>query len=400
MPLLQYKAVDERGKRVTGQVEAVNVADLEMRLSRLGLDLINYKEVRVGGGSSPGRIKREDLISFCFHMEQLLRAGVPMIDGLVDLRDTIEASQMREVIAALVESIEGGKSLSEALAEHPRVFDNVFVNLVRAGELSGRVAEVLQNITENLKWRDEQAALIKRLLMYPIIVGIVVMLVVFFLMTFLVPQLVSFITSMGQVLPLHTRILIAVSHFFVGYWYVVLVGPILLIIAIMLAKRLSPGFAYFLDALKLHVWVIGPILRKMILSRFANYFALLYASGITVLDCIQICEGLVGNRVIADATHRAGRQISDGASISAGFESTALFPPLVLRMLRVGESTGGLDQSLLNISYFYDRDVKESMQRLQTMIEPTMTVVLGGLLFWVAFSVLGPIYDLITKLKY
>ena len=153
-----------------------------------------------------------------------------------------------------------------------------------------------------------------------------------------------------------------------------------------------------MDDLKLRIWVVGPILKKIILARFANYFALMYQSGIAVLECIRITETLVGNRAVADATRRAGRQIAEGASISAGFEYTGLFPPLVLRMLRVGESTGALDTALLNISYFYDRDVKESIERLETMIGPVMTVVLGAILFWVIISVLGPIYDLITKI--
>ena len=163
-------------------------------------------------------------------------------------------------------------------------------------------------------------------------------------------------------------------------------------------KRTSPAVAFAIDDLKLRMWLVGPLYKKIILARFASYFALMYASGITVLECIRVCEGLVGNKVVEDATRRAGRQIAEGASISAGFESPALFPPLVLRMLRVGESTGALDTALLNISYFYDRDVKETMQRVEAMIGPILTVILGGILFWVIISVFGPIYDLITKI--
>jgi len=276
----------------------------------------------------------------------------------------------------------------------------VFVNLVRAGEFSGQIGVVLRSITENLKWQDEQAAHVKRLMMYPVVVGIVVMLVVFFLMTYLVPQLVSFIANMGQELPLHTKVLIAVSNFFTAWWYVMLPLPVVAVMLMSVLFKASPAFAFAFDDLKLRVWVLGPILKKIILARFANYFALMYASGITVLECIRITEGLVGNKAIEEAARRAGRQIANGSSISAGFEYTGLFPPLVLRMLRVGESTGGLDTALLNISYFYDRDVKESMERLETMIGPAMTLILGGILGWVIISVLGPIYDMITKLQF
>jgi len=401
MPLMQYKAVDERGKASSGQIEVANVADLDSRLSRMGMDLVNYTEVRAKGTRVRlSSVKRRDLIGFCFDLEQLITSGVPLIDGLTDLRDSVENPRLREVIGGMVETIEGGKTLSGAMEEFPQVFDNVFVNLVRAGEFSGQIGVVLRSITENLKWQDEQAAHVKRLMMYPVVVGIVVMLVVFFLMTYLVPQLVSFIANMGQELPLHTKVLIAVSNFFTAWWYVMLPLPVVAVMLMSVLFKASPAFAFAFDDLKLRVWVLGPILKKIILARFANYFALMYASGITVLECIRITEGLVGNKAIEEAARRAGRQIANGSSISAGFEYTGLFPPLVLRMLRVGESTGGLDTALLNISYFYDRDVKESMERLETMIGPAMTLILGGILGWVIISVLGPIYDMITKLQF
>ena len=323
-----------------------------------------------------------------------------MMEALSDLRDSVDDRHLRAVIAQMVESIEGGKTLSGAMEDVPAVFDGVFVNLVRAGEFSGQVERVLTNITENLKWQDEQAAQVKKLMMYPAFVGGVVLLVLVFLMTYLVPQLVSFIATMGQELPMHTKALIATSDFFIDFWYLILFTPVALLLLVLVLINVMPSLQYTIDDFKLRVWVIGPILKKIILARFANYFALMYASGITVLECVRISESLVGNRAVEEATRRAGRQIADGASISAGFEYTGLFPPLVLRMLRVGENTGALDTALLNISYFYDRDVKESMDRLQTLIGPAMTLVMGGLLFWVIVSVLGPIYDMITKIDF
>ncbi len=401
MPLMQYKAMDERGRIATGRMEAANAADLELRLERMGLDLVNFAEAKIRASASSGsRVPRRELIGFCFQLEQLLSSGVPVIEGLVDLRDSVEDRNLREVIAGMIESIEGGKTLSGAMEEFPQVFDGVFVNLVRAGEFSGQVGAVLQKITETLKWQDEQAAQVKKLLMYPTFVGLVVLLVLAFLMTYLVPQLVGFIRNMGQELPWHTQALIVISNVFVDYWWAIVISPVVIGMIGMLLYKSSPGFQYAFDDFKLRVWVLGPILKKIILARFANYFALMYASGITVLDCVRISEGLVGNKAVEEATRRAGRQIADGASISAGFESTGLFPPLVLRMLRVGESTGALDTALLNISYFYNRDVDESMQRLQSMIGPVMTVVLGGVLGWVILSVLGPIYDLISQIDF
>ena len=399
MPVMHYKAMDARGRTQTGQIDAVNSADLEMRLSRMGLDLVNSREANTKtAGITAGRVDRREVINFCFHLEQLMSAGVPILDGLADLRDSVEERRLQEIIAGMVESIEGGATLSESMAVYPQVFDNVFVSLVKAGEASGQVGEVLRKITESLKWQDEQASRVKRLLMYPTFVGVVVLLVIAVLMTVLVPELVKLITNMGGELPFHTKVLIAVSDFFVDWWFLILTAPVLLFVVLALVANSSPAFRFALDGAKLKVWIIGPIFRKIILSRFATFFALMYSSGITVLECLRISEALVGNAVVADATARAARQIADGASISTGFESTGMFPPLVLRMLRVGESTGGLDTSLLNIAYFYNRDVEESMERLQQMIMPGMTVLIGLVLVWVIISVYGPIYDLIANL--
>jgi len=399
MPVMQYKAMDERGKVSLGRMEAVNEADLEVRLRRMGLDLINFTAAKAKSGSSGGRkVARRDVIGFCMQLEQLVSSGVPLLEGLQDLRDSVEDRKLRDIIAGMVESIEGGSTLSAAMEQYPQIFDKVFVNLIRAGEFSGQMSVVLKTLTENLKWQDEQAAQMKKLLMYPLFVGSVVLIVVIFLMVYLVPQLTSFIVMMGQELPLHTRVLIATSDFMVDYWYAVLGVPAILFIIFLAVLNSSSALQMAVDDMKLRVWLIGPIYKKILLARFASYFALMYSSGITVLECIRICEGLVGNKAIEEAAHRAGRQIADGASISAGFEYTGLFPPLVLRMLRVGESTGGLDEALLNISYFYDRDVSESIEKVQTLIGPAMTVVLGAILGWVIVSVLGPIYDLITKI--
>ncbi len=398
MPLMHYRAVDERGRKLAGRIEAVNPDDLELRLARLGLDLVNFREVKAGRALGRGRVRRGDLIGFCFHMEQLVTAGVPVLEGLATLRDSAGNPRLREVLAGMIESIEGGETLSGAMQAHPRVFGPVFVNLVRAGELSGKLGEVLGSLNEHLKWQNEQLALVRRLLTYPAIAGSAVVLVVCFLMIHLVPQLVSFIEGTNEALPVHTRVLILVSDVFIAYWPLILPAPVVAGFLAGALCRLSPAAAYAADDLKLRVWLIGPIVRKIILARFASSFALLYASGITVLECARICEGLAGNRAVEDAIRRAGRKIAEGASISAGFEATGLFSPLVLRMLRLGESTGGLDAALLNVSRYYGRNVTESMERLQAMLGPAITLVLGGLLFWVVFSVLGPIYDLVSEI--
>ncbi|HEY5701965.1 MAG TPA: type II secretion system F family protein, partial [Gammaproteobacteria bacterium] len=376
MEAFQYKAVDDRGRITVGKIDAVNIADLETRLDRMGLDLVNYKDLGPTGPKITGvGVSRRDLITFCFHLEQTGRAGVPILESLEDLRDSSDNPRLREVIAAMIDSIEGGQTLSQAMRNYPAVFDSIFCNLVRAGEQSGEIAQVFYQLGENLKWQDEQAAQTKKLLIYPAFVGTVVIAVVFFLMVYLVPELLRFVKTMGQELPMHTKILIVVSNAFVQYWYLFVLIPVLVVGGLMIAIRVNETARYQYDAFKLKIPIIGPILRKIILTRLTSFFAMMYASGITIIECIRTGEQIVGNKVIEQAMHQVGQHIADGATLSTSFERTELFPPLVLRMIRVGENTGALEESLINISYFYTRDIKESIEKLQSMIEPTMTVV-------------------------
>jgi type IV pilus assembly protein PilC len=398
--LYTYKAVDTRGKTVMGRVEAVNLFDLEQRLSRMDLDLVS------GGPSSQasrffgGRVPRTDLINFCFHLEQLASAGVPLIEGLVDLRESVENPRFREVVSGLVESIEGGRNLSQALAEFPEVFSKVFVSLVRSGEQTGKLPEVLESLTESLKWEDELASQTKKLMMYPLIVGGIVLLVTLFLMVYLVPQMVGFIRNMGQEIPWYTQVLIFVSNVFVDYWWAVIAVPFAAWFALRWSVRTNPAVEYAVDRYKLSVPVIGPILRKIVLSRFTSSFGMMYASGITVLDAIRSCEEIVGNKTLEVALRQVGQQIADGKNMTAAFTDVGLFPPLVIRMLKIGENTGNLDAALMNVTYFYNREVRDGVGKAQAALQPALTLVLGLILLWVMFAVLGPVYDTISKMKF
>lgn len=399
MPIYAYKAINPVGRRMHGRMDAVNEVDLEMRLKRMDLDFINGKPITrraVFGGNVP----RRELINFCFHLEQLLRAGVPILEGLADLRDSLDHPRFREILAGLIESIEGGRTLSSAMGDYPQAFGEVFRNLMHAGEETGNLPEVLRKLFEDLKWQDELAAHTKKLLMYPGFMLAVIIPVIFFMMIYLVPKLSTFIRTMGQEIPLQTRLLMALSDIFTAYWPLLAGLPLAAALTLFVAVRTRPSVRYRFHALLLRLPVGGDILRKIVLSRFASTFAMMYASGISVIDTLRITENVVGNAVVREAIHDASQRIEEGQNITLAFQSVGMFPPLVIRMLRVGENSGALDTALENVSYFYNRDVRESIERLQTLVEPALTVVIGCLLGWVILSVLGPIYDLITKLKY
>ena len=231
------------------------------------------------------------------------------------------------------------------MATFPATFDRVFVSLIRAGEQSGELSTVLAKMTETLKWQDELMAQTKKLAMYPAFVGTVVMAVVFFLMIYVVPQMSEFLKNMGQEMPLHTRALIATSEFVTAYWYVLLVAPAVGVRADPLpGRRTTCACAAPSTASSCGCGSIGPILEKIVMSRFVTYFQIMYASGITIVDALKTSRDLAGNAVVADALERVSAYVEQGNSLSAGIEKAELFPPLVVRMVKMGEDIGQLEE--------------------------------------------------------
>ena len=383
-------------------MEAVNEVDLELRLKRMGLDLITASEVdrKTSIVAAAAKITRQDLINFCFDMEQMSRAGIPIIDGLRDLRDTLDNKRFREVLTVMAEDMDSGKTLSQCMAAQPETFDKVFVSLIKAGEQTGRVADVYKSLADSLKWQDELASQTKKLLIYPTMVLVVVTGVIIFLLTFLVPQVTSLLKTMNVALPVQTRILIAVADIVKGWWPVLLALPVFSIAALAFGIRRSARVAYLWDYAKLRIPMVGPILQKIILARFANFFALMYESGITILDALKTSEEISANRYIADGLARAGQQVSAGQTLTDAFRDLGLLPALVIRMLRVGENTGALDTALRNVDYFYTRDVRESVDKALRLLEPALTMGLGLVLAFIMWSVLSPLYDILGKMKF
>ena len=395
-----YRAMNARGHIVRGQMDAANLADLELRLHRLGLDLVNGTPVRTLNWRPERRVSRRELINFCFHLEQFLRAGVPIIDSLADLRDTLHRARFRQVVGDIVEAIEGGLSLSQALQRHPGVFNGVFSSLVRAGEHTGRLPEVLHALTDALKRDDELAAYAMRIAIYPAIVALVITAAMAVALIHVVPELARLFQSAGQALPWQTRGLIALSTFVIEHGGLLLAGGLASVALAHHAISTRPAARLRFDAALLRLPILGAVRRKIILARFTGLFAMMYASGITVIEALQAAEDVVGNSALRLGLQKVGQDITHGSKVSDAFRSVDLFPPLVTRMLRVGESTGALDTALANVSYFYDRDVREAIERLQASIEPTLTLLLGGLLLAVMGAVMMPVYDIVTRMKF
>lgn len=400
MAIFAYRAMNPRGHVVHGELDAANLVDLELRLKRMELDFIHGAPSRRSRLLKGGRIPRLELINFCFHLEQLTRAGVPILEGLADLRDSTDHPRFREVAAGLVEGIQGGRGLSEAMAEYPEAFDAVFCNLIRAGETSGNLPLVLHDLAASLKREDELAAYARKIVIYPAVVSVVLLGAVSVSLVFVVPELAKLFRGTGQQLPLQTRLLIGASDGLREYWWLLLAGVAAAVTGLRLAIASRPDVRLWFDGLMLRLPLVGEIRRKLIMARFVGLFAMMYASGITIVAALKTAEDIMGNAVLRQGMQRVGQLIAEGYNVSAAFHAVGLFPPLVTRMLRVGENIGALDTALANVSYFYDRDVRESVERLQAVIEPFLTLLLGGIMLWIMMAVLGPVYDVITKMKF
>ena len=317
-------------------------------------------------------------------------------EGLQDLRDSSDHPLLRSTLSGLLHAIQNGQSLSQAMQAHPAVFSATQISLVQAGEVSGELPLVFAHLTEDLKWQDDMTAQTRSALLYPALLLLVIVAVLLFLLLYLVPQLATFIRNMGRELPLQTRILLGLSDFLRqgGGWLL----PLFMVLPVPLwhGLRRNPRLRERLDHGLLHCWGLGGILQKILLARLTHSFALLYRAGVSVLDSLALLPGVVGNLALAGGVQQAAQAIANGQPLSASFAQTGMFPPLVIRMLKVGESTGALDEALLNVSQFSQREARQAIQRWQSMLEPAMTLLLGTILGWVMLAVLGPVYDLIA----
>jgi type IV pilus assembly protein PilC len=398
MSRYRYRAINAQGEVVKGELTALHLPDMQAQLKAAGLSLISAREIKRRVIKLSGLSQRE-MINLLFHMQMLLRAGVPIVSALQDLRDGADSIELRQVAASLIDRIQNGSTLADAMAVDPGIFAEVVVHLIRSGEITGQLPEVLEELVRSLKWQAELAAQTKKLLMYPAFVTITISGVVVFLMVYLVPQLVSFIVNMGQQIPLHTRALIWLSGAFVNYWWLILPAPVAIGMAISFAARVSEKVRFRLHQALLDIPGVGPVIKKIILARLADSFGLMYRTGIPVIEALGYCEKISGSLPVQRAVARVRERIATGTPISDAFAAENLFPSLVVRMLKVGETTGALDDALANVSYFFNRDIEESIGRVQALIEPVLTVTLGLILGWIMLAVMGPIYDTISKIK-
>lgn len=402
MATYKYSAVNQTGAVVKGTIEAGNRSDLERRIARLGLSLVSSSEVRgagAGGNFFQKKISRDELAQFCFYIERLVAGGVPLLEGLADVRDSVSNVTLRNTVGLIIQDVEQGTTLSNAMRRHPKIFDGVFVSLVEAGEQSGELDTVLNHLGENIKWEGDIIKKTKKAVRYPIFALVVMLGATWALLTLVVPGMLQILKQLGVELPVYTTALINTSEFIVDYWLHMIIGVVGFYIVFAILLKTIPGVDYLIDKIKIRIPIFGAVFEKLLLSRFSNVFGLLYGSGVSVIDGLKISRGALGNKFVSRGLDGVIENITNGASLSNAFTESGLFPPLVLRMIRLGEATGGVDEAMLQIKNYYDRDANEAIEAAQSAIQPIMMLFLASLIIWVIIAVYGPLYDALGNIN-
>jgi type IV pilus assembly protein PilC len=345
-----------------------------------------------GPGFFAPKIRVRDMIQLFMHMEQMQSAGVPLLDALADIRDSSDNQSLKDIMTDIHRNVSDGSSLSEALANHPKIFGNLYIALVKAGEDTGDLTKSYIQLVKYLKWVDDMQTKIRKATRYPTILLVVVVLTIVVMMGYVVPQIIGFIENIGQELPFYTTALMATSEFFQEWWWAILSAPPVLWVIYKFFARNSEEFAYRMDVLFLEMPIAGPLIRKINIARYSQTFAALFSSGIDVINCLRSSQKTVNNLAIHEALDAVQAQVEAGAPLSKAFGASGEFPTLVTRMIKVGEESGQLTPVLEQVSEFYTRDVDEAVQSLITMIEPMLTAILGVMILWIAVAVFGPIY--------
>lgn len=400
MKKYNYRALNELGKQVRGTLSAANEVDLYQQLKAVGMELLDCREQKTGSRGLPFMrgVKVRDMIQVYVHLEQLQKAGVPLMDSLADIRDSVDSAVLRDVMTEIYREVSEGQSLSEAMAKQPKYFNHIAVSIIASGEETGNLGDSFAQLIVFLKWADMMRKRVVKALTYPLFTLLVFLIVLAVLMGFTVPQIVGFLRFMDQELPWVTTSLIATSDFLQVNWLWVVLTPVVIVTAISLGNKLSPKFRYNFFALCLKVPVIGNVMRKINLARFSRTFAALFKSGLDILKCMDTSTDVVRNPVIHDALITARRQIAEGLSISAALSNTNEFPSLVIRMVKIGEDSGNLTNIFDQVAEFYDNDVDEAVQKMIGLISPTLTILLGVVIMWIAAGVFGPIYGVLGQI--
>lgn len=414
MPQFFYKARDRGGKLITGQMEGPNRPEIAERISDMGYIPVFIEDKYVKGVSGStgireataarqeisfaflGRFRKITMTELLFFTRQLatvIRAGIPITTGLAILSEQSKNPLLSRAIQDVLDRVKEGDAFSDALARHPKIFSGVYIHMVQAGEASGKLEEVLNRVGSFIEYDMETKARIKAATRYPKMVFGALTGAFLFAIYFIIPKFMGMFQSFKSVLPLPTRMMIALNHIFSNYWYLIF-GTIGIITGAFQWYIRTEAGRFQWDLVKTKIPIMGPLFLRIFMSRFTRMFVTLNRSGIPMLQTLEIAASTVGNVYIADIIMGIQQSVKDGGTLSEKMKDKSIFPPLVYQMFAVGESSGTLDDIVEKVSDFYDKEVDNSVKNLSSLIEPIMIVVMGGMMVFLALAVFMPMWDM------
>ncbi len=403
MPIYWYKAITTRGETVTGYREFSDLISLDRFISSYDMTLVDVKEIPKPAYTFLEifliqKVKRREIIELCTNLSLLVSGGLPLADSLRDLAETTKNKTLRNVLKAIYRDLEEGFLLSESMAKHPKVFPEVMVNLVKIGEETGELGKMLKDAAEHLERVDSIISNTKRALIYPAFVLLAMTGAFFFWMIYVLPKVLSMFQSMGIAIPLPTRILIGIVSFVNRFWFLFLIPPFLLL-AFYIASRYNEKVKRTYHWLLLKLPIFGPIVKNSAIAFFFEYFSLLITAGTSMFKALRTMEKSTPNLILREVIIKIHKKLASGANIQEAFAAPGFFEPLVIRMVSVGASTGDLDAQLRYIANFYMERVNKMVEVISKVLEPVVLVGAAILLVLIILGLLGPIYDMLGKIK-
>ena len=396
MPSFTYTARDAKGQIKTATIEAANRDEVVSQLRKQRMNIVKIDEQK--GKQKIGSIRMRDIVIFTRQFSTMINSGLPLVQALDILAKQSENKSLQAVTRAVVFDVESGNTVADAMGKHPKAFNELYVNMVAAGEAGGILDTILMRLATFMEKNDALVRKVKGAMIYPVVILTVAAIAIAVLLIFVIPVFENMFGSVGLALPLPTRIVIAMSDFLRGYWWAVGLG---LFGVFTLFKRYyaTSSGKLSIDRKLLKVPVLGDVIRKSAVSRFTRTLGTLISSGVSILDGLEITSKTAGNRVISDAIMASRSSIAGGDTIAGPLQKSGVFPPMVISMIAVGEQTGGLDEMLSKIADFYDEEVDAAVSGLLAMMEPLMIVFLGVVVGGMVVAMYLPIFDMMNAVQ-
>ena len=405
MPEYNYRGVNRTGKRIRGIITAPDIMVIESVLAKSGSVLIKAEE-NISKESTDTNItifnrgpKDRELIDFFITLNSLLKAGVTLLDALKAVGKEVDLPVFSNIIGNIVATIEEGGQFTDALARHPKVFSNHILGVVRAGEAGGKLEKIFDELIRYLEWQVALKANIKQATIYPVTVLIALIMLILILFTFVVPKFTELLVGLNIPLPFPTRVVMSISNFFVTAWWVVILVGVMSVLSIKYMRRYCDWFALNLDKFKLNIMVFGELNRMLTISKFAYNFSTLFESGVPVIQNLDLCRHLVGNKVMEKAIEDAKEGVESGTQLNKILRKHKIFPKKTLLMITVGETSGDLGGALGNVASYYTEEIPRRIKKVFSIMEPLIMLTLIGIVGFTATAVILPILSMFDAVK-